>query len=349
MKNLSIFNKFIFIINILLALITLAGFLLPYVAPKKYPVLSVLSLGFPLLLLFNIFFLIYWGIQLKKQIILTLFVLLIGLPFYKLFYKLTGTEKEIETNDITLMSYNVHLFNKFDWMPNVDVTDDVAAFVKVHNADIVCLQEFTPNANFKLSGFKYKHIVTKGKYIQSGLAIYSKYPIISRGDLDFNNSNNNAIYVDVNINGNLLRIYTMHLESIKIGEDINTDPSEIYEKKSRKIFNKLKKAFKDQQEQAEQILKHREYVKSPVIVCGDMNNSAFSYVYRTIRGELNDSFVEAGKGFGKSYDFALFPARIDYILTDKQLEVKEFKTHQDFKKSDHFPVISRFKINKKEE
>ncbi len=330
-------------------MITLAGFLLPYVAPKKYPVLSVLSLGLPLLLILHLLFFIYWALQFKKQILLSVFIFVVGLPFFKLFYKLTDRVEDKESADITLVSYNVHLFNKFDWMPNVDVTDDVAAFIKVNNADIVCLQEFTPNANFKLSGFKYKHIVTKGKYIQSGLAIYSKHPIINRGDLDFENSNNNAIYVDVNVNGTLLRVYTMHLESIKIGEDINTDPAEIYEKKSRKIFNKLKKAFTDQQEQAEQILKHREDVKSPVIVCGDMNNSAFSYVYRTIRGELNDSFVEAGKGFGKSYDFALFPARIDYILTDKQLQVKEFVTHQDFKKSDHFPVVTRLKIKEKEE
>jgi endonuclease/exonuclease/phosphatase family metal-dependent hydrolase len=36
-----------------------------------------------------------------------------------------------------------------------------------------------------------------------------------------------------------------------------------------------------------------------MIICGDMNNSAYSYVYRSIKGKLKDSFEEAGKGFEK--------------------------------------------------
>lgn len=348
MRKLSILNKFAFFLNIILTLVTLVGYLLPYVAPKKFPVLSVLSLGLPFLLLLNLLFLLYWGLQGKRQIILPTLVFIIGLPFFNLFYKINYSNKQKQPDDVVIMSYNVHLFNKFEWMPNVEVTDDVAAFVKINKVDIVCLQEFTPNAKFRLPGFNYKHIITKGKNIQSGLAIYSKYPIVNRGNLNFENSNNNAIYVDINLKGTIVRVYTMHLESIRIGNDINTTPNEIDETKSRKIFNKLKTAFTDQQSQAEAIKEHRKDLKIPVIVAGDMNNSAFSYVYRTIRGELNDSFVEAGKGFGKSYDFDLYPARIDYIFTDKRFQVNQFSTFQDFRKSDHFPIITHFTISKEE-
>ena len=72
-----------------------------------------------------------------------------------------------------------------------------------------------------------------------------------------------------------------------------------------------------------------------------MNNSAFSYVYRNVKGNLNDSFEEAGKGFGETYNFKYYPSRIDYILTDKSLQVKSFTNYSKFKNSDHYPIIAR--------
>ena len=75
-----------------------------------------------------------------------------------------------------------------------------------------------------------------------------------------------------------------------------------------------------------------------------MNNSAYSYVYRSIRGKLNDAFEEAGQQFGATYKFKYYPARIDYIFTDKKLKVKSFNNFSDFKYSDHTPIISRLEI-----
>jgi hypothetical protein len=36
--------------------------------------------------------------------------------------------------------------------------------------------------------------------------------------------------------------------------------------------------------------------------------------------KLKDSFEEAGKGFGETYKFRYYPARIDYILLMKKCE-----------------------------
>ena len=77
-----------------------------------------------------------------------------------------------------------------------------------------------------------------------------------------------------------------------------------------------------------------------------MNNSAFSFVYRSIRGDLNDTFEEAGSGFGKSYNFNYYPARIDYIFADKKMKVKKFENFPDFVNSDHFPIMTRLAIEK---
>jgi endonuclease/exonuclease/phosphatase family metal-dependent hydrolase len=91
-------------------------------------------------------------------------------------------------------------------------------------------------------------------------------------------------------------------------------------------------------------MQHKKDCRYPIIICGDMNNSAFSYVYRGIKGQLNDSFEEAGTGFGQTYKFKYYPARIDYIFTDRRIQVKNFKTFPDFQLSDHYPVLTRLSM-----
>ena len=138
-----------------------------------------------------------------------------------------------------------------------------------------------------------------------------------------------------------IRIYSIHLQSIKISTDIHEN---IDEEKSKFIFKRLSEAFTIQQQQAEIIKAHFETCKHPKIICGDLNNSAFSYVYRTIKGDLKDAFEEAGTGFGKSYNFKYYPARIDYFFVEKSIIVKQFKTLDTFFQSDHFPQITRLNL-----
>jgi len=49
--------------------------------------------------------------------------------------------------------------------------------------------------------------------------------------------------------------------------------------------------------------------------------------------------LKAGKGFGNTFDFP-FPFRIDFILTDEEIEVNNFKTYK-VKYSDHYPIMAR--------
>jgi endonuclease/exonuclease/phosphatase family metal-dependent hydrolase len=59
---------------------------------------------------------------------------------------------------------------------------------------------------------------------------------------------------------------------------------------------------------------------------------------------LKDSFEEAGKGFGETYKFRYYPARIDYIFADEKMKVKNLKTSQ-FINSDHFPIMARLSLS----
>lgn len=344
MKKLNWFNKIAYFFNIVLVLLTLAGYLLPSMAPKLFPFLSVLTLILPTLLILNLFFVGYWAVQLKRQAFLSIVVFLIGFTFFTKFYKFSSKNEEVIDSDFTVLSYNVRLFNLFDWIPGENVADNIKKFIEEQNPDIICFQEYSKSADYELDDYKFRHIIMHGNKIKTGQAIFSKYRIIDEGEIALPSSDNNVVYADIVKGEDTIRVYSIHLQSVNISPDIN----EIDESKSKMIFNRLSEAFKAQQIQSELIQAHMQDFKGHKIICGDMNNTAFSYVYKNIIGDMNDAFVEAGKGFGQTYNYRYYPARIDYILVDDVFEVKEFTTFKDFKNSDHFPIMARLNFTQKE-
>lgn len=346
MKKLSWFNKIVYFFNIILAILTFAGYVLPFLAPRMFPFLSVLTLGLPFLLLLNILFFFYWILQVRRQVFLSALVLLIGIGFVSKWYKFSPSTLPESETDFTLMSYNVRLFNKYKWLDNDSVLPNIKKLITSQDPDILCIQEFSDIGEDQFSTYKYNHIYYVKKNKSFGHAIYSKFPIINKGIIAFEDSGNNVIFADIIKGEDTLRIYSMHLQSIQITKDIAQIEYELNQEKSEMIFKKIAKAFTKQQEQATMLQEHKNECKYPVIICGDMNNSAFSYVYRSIKGNLNDAFEQAGSGFGKSYHFKYYPARIDYVFADKYLKVKEFRTFNNEEHSDHYPIKARFSFVK---
>lgn len=347
MKGLSWFNKLMFFFNIVLTILTFLAYVLPFLAPKFFPLLSVLTLILPLFLILNGLFFIYWLLQFKRQILLSALVLLMGITFINKFYKFSATDLPESENDFIVMSYNVRLFNLFEWLPTENVSDDIQTFINEKNPDILCIQEFSYSSNIDLKVYPHRYVFMEGDKIRTGQAIYSKFPIIDEGHLVFPQSNNNVIFADIKKGKDILRVYNMHLQSIKISPDVNEiseNIDEINQQKGQVVVKRISSAFKKQQQQAEIIMEHKKNCQYPIIVCGDMNNSPFSYVYRSIKGTLNDTFEEAGSGFGKTYNFRYYPARIDYIFADNKMQVKSFENFPEFANSDHYPIMTRLSI-----
>lgn len=344
MKKLSGFNKVMFFFNIVLTVLTFIAYILPFLAPKLFPILSVFTLVMPLMLVLNFIFFLYWLLQTKKQMLLSGLVLLLGITFISKCYKFSSNNKPEDSSDFTLMSYNVRMFNLYDWLPDRDIPERILAFVKEQNPDIVCLQEYTKRGNIKFKGYKHRFVF--GRNGKTGQAILSKFPIIDSGHIEFPDTGNNVVFADIKKGKDTLRVYSMHMQSVKISPDIHET---INEEKSKIIFRRISGAFKQQQLQAEMVEKHKSECKYPMIICGDLNNSAFSYVYRVVKGKMKDGFEESGKGFGKSYNYKYYPARIDYVFTDKNIDVKQYTTFDNFACSDHFPVMTRLCFEKEED
>jgi endonuclease/exonuclease/phosphatase family metal-dependent hydrolase len=345
LKKMSFISKTMLFFNVVVAFTTLMAYLLPFLAPKWFPFLSVLSLFLPFFLVVNVLFFMYWLLQFKKYIFVSGLVLLLGITFINKFYNLKPTTLPKSEKEFTIMSYNVRLFNKFNWNKKANIPTKIAEFVSEKNPDILCVQEYSNLEKTQFSNYKYKHVFKEGKNIIVGNSIFSKYKIIDKGVINFPNSTNNAVYTDIIKDKDTLRIYSMHLQSIKISTDIEEEEiQKMNESKTKYIFRKISSAFTKQQEQALLLKQHYTDCKYKKIICGDMNNSAFSFVYRTIKGSMQDAFESNGEGFGKTYNFKYYPARIDYIFADKNIQINSFETLNDFYNSDHFPLISRLEI-----
>ncbi|MEO8774542.1 MAG: endonuclease/exonuclease/phosphatase family protein [Gelidibacter sp.] len=338
MKKLNLFNKFVFFLNSLAALTLLLAYILPYLEPKRFGFVSVLSLSMPFLIIVNLLFLVYWLLNVKKQLLLSLIVLVIGFQHVISLYKFSGLKQVDDSDNIIVMNYNVRLFNVFKWIPDINAGREISQFIDEKKPDIISMQDYRPDKALALKGY-YKFESLSGGKIINGQAIFSKFPIINKGTIEFPNTFNNAIFVDVVKGKDTIRVYNVHLQSFKI--DVSTDP--LKKETSENLFKRVDKTFSLQQSQTELFLEHKAKCTYKVIISGDFNNTAYSYVYKEIGVGMKDAFVEAGNGFGRTFDFKFFPVRIDYIMVDDHFEVNSFKTF-DLKLSDHFPIISRVRI-----
>ena len=340
MKGLKFGSKIIFLVNSLVAFLLLISYILPYIPPKSFASLSVLSLGVPLLILLNVIFFIYWLLRVKKQMILSLVVLLLGWSYINSMYKFSSSNKNDDDGNFSVMSFNVRLFNRFEWLPSKTVKEDIVAFIYKENPDIICLQEYRRGNHIELEGFYNFNARVVDPTIKGGQVIFSKFPIINKGSLEFPNTYNNGIFVDIVKQKDTIRVYTLHLQSSRI----NPDVEKLKKETSEHLFEQVSTTFKAQQEQVELFLKHKSNCKYKTIVTGDFNNTAYSYIYKEIKGDdLIDTFEEAGNGFGRTYDFKFFPMRIDFILADEDITVNGYKTY-DVKLSDHYPIKATLKL-----
>lgn len=221
---------------------------------------------------------------------------------------------------------------------------------------IVCFQEFYTDEEgifenidrirrqLQTSGYHFEKVFSKDQH-HWGIATFTSYPIVSSGRIDLDNSLRNiAMYTDIKVGEQVIRVYNLHLQSIHFQPEDYQYLEKVKEKKkpdinsSKKILSKLKYAFIKRAVQAEIIAEHIKNCSLPVIVCGDFNDMPVSYAYQTIANGLQDAFVEAGTGLGITYAGFLPAFRIDYILFHKTLSAQDYFTIKK-KYSDHYPIV----------
>jgi endonuclease/exonuclease/phosphatase family metal-dependent hydrolase len=340
-KTTSIVDGIVFAINILIAFFLLITSVSSYLTFQVIPMFSVLSLFVPLLFALNLLFAGYWIYKRKKKFLLSLVTLIIGYFVFGSFYGMGNEAGEVASSDLRIMTYNVRGFDKYGWSKDPNTGDRIIEFIKNEDPDIICVQEHDSRRYKQLEQYPYGREIqysTEGKSVQT---ILSKYPIVDHGSLDLPYTANNIVFADILYREDTIRVYNLHLQSFKIIPSKRTFADGA---QSEKNYKRLVSTFNKQLEQAKIFDEHLKQSTHTNIVCGDFNNTQFSNVYKIVKGDLNDTFLEKGAGFGRTYDLWKIPLRIDYILTDPVFEVV---SHVNFNEelSDHYPVMATLRFS----
>lgn len=339
MKRLSRFDKVIYFLNVVAIFLLLIACIAPFIQSKNLSFLSFVGLGVPALIITHILFVLYWVLRRKRKFYGSLLVLLISYFSLGTFYKWNSPEQP-KTSDLKIMSFNVRLFNKFNELESTTVIEDTKAFVRKENPDIICIQESYYNSGEHYKNYPYRYLPYLHMEGKGMLAIFSKYPIINTSMLNLPRTSSNALFADIKYKNDTIRVYNIHLESL----GITPGHGVLRKEASDKLFKQVSNSFQKQMVQANVVGKHLKTSPYKNILCGDFNNGQYSNVYHTIKGNLQDSYLEEGSGFGRSYIFHGLPFRIDFIFADDAFEVKSHVNY-DVEYSDHFPVMASFELS----
>ena len=340
----------------------LASIASKYISPEYFWILAFFGLAFPIFLLVNIVFVIYWFAQFRIQASFSLIAILLGAKTCLGFLQIDFKSESVSNNDIKIMSYNSMLFDLYNWKKNNESRNIILTSLAEENPDILCLQEFytseekgdfnnidTVTGLLNAKNHHVEYTTTLRGNDHWGVATFTKYPIIKKGKIEFNTSANNiCIYTDVIIKTDTIRLYNMHLQSIRFSkadykfiDQVKNDTTDTKDEleKSKNILRRLKRAFVKRVVQADVINTHISNCRYKIIVCGDFNDTPASYVYNTIRGNLKDAFIESGSGFEQTYAGKFPRFRIDYILHSQEFKSKNYH-HLTETLTDHYPIVS---------
>ncbi len=362
-KFKGLFIKSLILLNILSVISLLLSYSSVYISPAKFSFTAFFGLAYPYILLLNLFFIVVWILLRNRWLLLSLIAVLGGYSYLNDFFSISFNKKE-NSHEYKILSYNVRLFDIYNWGKNWSYNktnrNKIYNYLKNENADIICFQEYfadtlgefsKSDSIAKITSIKnlHEHFPTKNKHHRFGIATFSRFPIINKGLISFQKSNNLAIYTDVVIEKDTIRIYNCHLRSIHFRqEDYNFVDSILNPKKEQvnsglKLYKKLNLAFIKRAEMVDVISQHIAKSPYPVFVCGDFNDTPVSYAYHKMLGNLKDAFCETGNGIGYTYGGITMPFRIDYILHSNKISTSEFITEKiDY--SDHFPIKCKFSI-----
>lgn len=328
-------------LNLLLVVVTFIAYASPYINPSHIWFFSIIGMAYPWLLLFNLCFIFGWLLTKKWYFLFSVGCILMGWNHFQSFVGINNSTSALE-KELTVMSFNAMSYYKMKG----DILESFSQTLAQLNPDIICMQEaFSRTSPINKKTYPYVFQPKNKK-----LLIYSKYPFANSGNLNMGNTSNGCTFVDLKFNKQIIRIYNIHLQSNRVSSDASKlrEEGDLQEADTwvdvGTMLKKVRRAAIIRTEQAEKILNHTKSTSSPIIICGDMNETPLSYPYRLFSNKLKDGFKEKGVGIGTTYNGVIPLLRIDYIWVDNQLRINDYSViKKNF--SDHFPVVSRIQLN----
>lgn len=355
--------QFVLVFNILIIIPFLAICLTPFVSSGISWIISTLGLAFPYLLGLIVLLFIIWLLNFrirsaKYMALINLIALLaayqqirVSIGFH--FFSEQGNMER--AGDIRIMSWNVSSWDIRNWDNKNHHTDQPLMFdlIEQANPDIMLFQEFF-NCSEPSIVVSYLDLLSKRGYpyyffspssitingaFQSGLAIFSRYPLIDTIFYDLKGAGHSEgfQYADVVISGKKYRCFNTHLESAGLNSDEINSIGNV--DGSRTLMYKLRNSHRVRNAQALVLKAKMNESPHPVIFGGDIDDVPNSTVYFIMKKGLQDAFVKKGSGLGRTLRFVAPNLRIDYLFFSKNFTVnKFFEIEKNY--SAHYPIIA---------
>ena len=267
---------------------------------------------------------------------------------------------DTEAQQLKVVTWNVRQFNRYGWIEQPGVRDSILSYLAARDADVICLQEcfledrrqpgMSADRLQQATGlihWQEEFKLGRGQDKLFGLAVLSRYPILAKSAIRFDNDKNNSgMYVDLLVGSDTVRVYNMHLSSIGFEKEDYEDARNVQDEAARlRLYNRLADAWQKRSDQAEQVAASIAQSPHPVIALGDFNDTPVSYAAYRFSAHLQDAYRSAaalqGPLLGATYIGDLPFLRIDQVWASLGLDVVDYQTGR-VELSDHRPVYVAF-------
>ena len=334
------------------------------VYPADHPLLSTIGMAFPILLVINMGFLLFWLIfKWTRAWVPVVGYLLAYVPIS--IYMPINVIASPPDGALKLVSYNVCSYGgNYKYEQGFEKVRD---YLIDEQADIVCLQEDNDSwrrycfKQLEQRGLAYNDTVElfKDELRFNCLGIHSKYPIIHRERINYRTlSNNGSAAWWLQVDKDTVIVVNNHFEGCHLNDEDRRQYRQILKggmagdsvrAESQLLMVKLAEANAMRSEQIETVCQYvAQYLgRYPVIVCGDFNDNPISFSRHRMAEQMHDCFVETGRGLGLSYNQKAFSFRIDHIFCSPDITPYQCYIDTKMDASDHYPMVCWLKIDVK--
>ena len=300
MGRLAVY-KFAYFLSILFTIFILGLSIFAYFSGKINPVENMfaayVALSKPILVVVNTILFTYWLIRLRYWLWIPLTGLMVNYEYITSMYQIYNPTKYANENRLKIVTYNVHSFGN-------EITGfsakEFAEMMNKEETDVLCFQEYRGNGDFTEQDLQNTYAKTfPYSFIPEGLsqAIYSRYPIKQSQTIEFPNTNNGAIWADLDVKGMTIRIINVHMQTTNF-DRMRSKAAQARgaqdEEQERAIYLDYSDNFREntvrRAGQAEQISSLINATEYPLIVCGDFNDPPGTFTYETLKSGLKDGF-----------------------------------------------------------
>jgi len=338
-------------LQVVVSVFTLVGLFGGNVTPVGNTARAMCVYILPILIAANIVLILYWIIR-RKWLFLAIPVLTVAccIPYIGTYYQFSLENPQKNTqNGLKIASYNVAMFKR---ETSGFMAQDILAEMRRQKVDILCMQEYNEISGDQKNSESYKEYFPYQQVGRSDMVIFSRYPITGSKTILFEETNNSAMWADVNVNGKEFRVFNVHLETTGINGTLHRASKTMFQQHQEVDKSRLMNAILGnytlglmfRSGQAITIANEKRESEKPTILCGDFNDVPYSFVYNTVKGDMVDGFKECGAGWMYTYrGMKNKPVRIDYIFHDESIKgLAYYKT--DLTYSDHFPVFMKIAL-----